>query len=150
MRLQVHDEKPSTRVLSLQSKNQRQIARARADALVMDSKTRTIVARNVLRLRKAHGWNQTELAQKSGAAQTAISSIENEHGKSPTLSTLDKVATAFGVESWLLTVAELPSTDKETLNGIASVVGAYIRLPDTGKRQVERVAEAEDRYAKAL
>ena len=115
----------------------------------MDSKTRATIARNVKRLREARDWSQVKLSKKSAIAQTAVSSVEQESGKAPTLKTLEAIADAFEIPCWMLSVGELPQTDKESLKAMCGVIESYLSLPQDGKRQLERVAEREIQYAKA-
>lgn len=48
-------------------------------------------------LRKAHGWTQIELAQRSGIAQGMITNIETGKQANPTHSTLQRLARAFEI-----------------------------------------------------
>lgn len=142
--LHVHGLKPSTRVLNLQhQKNGTWV-----HAFIMDTSTRKIVAANVKRLRLARNMTQTDLGKRSGAGQTTVSSIENPDGKSPTLETLSLLASALNVPEWTLLV-DGAALDAGQLNSLDHLVHTYACLPATGKSQVHRVAEAEERYAKA-
>ena len=147
MRLKVHAEKPSTKVLSRQKRNYHQNARRMADALVMNSKTRALVAKNVKLLRESRGMNQTAFALRTGIGQTTVSAIEKPEGKSPTLDTLEKIADAFDLPCWMLTVCDLTTIKPEALSGMRSVVESYLSLPPPGQHEVMRVAESEKRYA---
>lgn len=142
--LHVHARKTSTLVLKVQpQKNGRLI---HADC--MDTNTRKIVAANIARLRKDRGMNQTELGSRAGVGQTTISSIENPEGKSPTLETLSAIAKALQVPEWTLLV-DGSALDSNQLKALDHLVHIYADLPAAGKNQVQRVAEAEERYAKA-
>lgn len=114
----------------------------------MDTNTRKIVAANIARLRKDRGMNQTELGSRAGVGQTTISSIENPEGKSPTLETLSAIAKALQVPEWTLLV-DGSALDSAQLKALDHLVHIYADLPAAGKNQVQRVAEAEERYAKA-
>ncbi len=142
--LHVHAGKPSTRVLKVQP--QKNAVLIHADH--MDTNTRKIVAANVARLRKDRGMNQTELGSRAGVGQTTISSIENPEGKSPTLETLSAIAKALQVPEWTLLV-DGSALDSTQLKALDHLVHIYADLPAAGKNQVQRVAEAEERYAKA-
>jgi len=52
---------------------------------------------NVQRLRRAKGWSQEELADRSGLHRTYISGIERGI-RNPTLTILDKLARALGAD----------------------------------------------------
>jgi transcriptional regulator with XRE-family HTH domain len=114
----------------------------------MDQSTRRTVAQNVKRFRLAAGWKQEDLGSRADLAQTTISSVENENGKSPTLTILDSIAGALGIPTWTLMV-ETDLMDKEQLKSLDAVVQSYTKLPATGQHQIDRVAEAETRYARA-
>jgi len=55
------------------------------------------VGGHIKRLREERGWSQPRLAVEAGVAVSAVSQIENGR-RSPNVSTLDKLAEAFGVE----------------------------------------------------
>lgn len=114
----------------------------------METNPRQIIANNVLRLRKARSWTQTDLGKISGIGQTTVSSVENPEGKSPNLETITALAHAFGVPEWTLLV-DGAVLDAQQLNNLDHLVHTYADLPISGKQQVERVADAEGRYAKA-
>lgn len=68
-----------------------------------------IVGDNVLRLRKAAGWSQTELAFKAGLSQRAVSNTEQCGGAgSISLSTLAGFASAFRLPVSLLVMSNIP------------------------------------------
>lgn len=54
----------------------------------------------VKELREERGWSQTELSDRSGVRQAAISAAEN--GKPLTLDTIEKLADAFGINARFL------------------------------------------------
>ena len=66
-----------------------------------DSDTRTILAWNVRRLRVKAGWSQEEVAIRSGLDRTYVSSLERKVWN-VSLSNIDKLAKALGVEAWVL------------------------------------------------
>lgn len=51
-------------------------------------------------LRTVHGWTQGELALKAGTKQSRISEIEKGR-HNPTVTTLKKLAAAFGMKLYL-------------------------------------------------
>ncbi|GAA3846412.1 hypothetical protein GCM10022626_14270 [[Pseudomonas] carboxydohydrogena] len=59
--------------------------------------SKRILARNLRRLRLERGWSQDDLAAEADVRQALVSAIEVETAN-PTLETLDRVATALGVE----------------------------------------------------
>lgn len=66
---------------------------------VVDQKTfRKTVAPNVLRLREARGWSQSELAEKLGISTVHLSRIENGHA-SPSAELMFTIADLFGIST---------------------------------------------------
>ena len=141
----VHAQELSTLVLNTQAQSDL----GRAHAFRMDTSARKILASNVKRLRARKGWSQSDLATKSGIAQTAVSYCERPDGKSPTLDTLIGLAGAFGVPVWSLLV-ETDDLDPTRINTLNGIVQTYARLPADSQDQVSRVAEAESRYSKTV
>jgi len=144
MFVDVHSVQVSTKMLLTQSPN----ATRPVYRFSMDTGTRKTVAFNVKRLRKQRGWAQTELAVKSGVAQTTISSVERPEDKSPTLDTLQQLAEAFNVPAWTLLI-DADDMDPARMRAMDCLVRSFAKLPPDGQNQVERVADAEARYAKA-
>lgn len=57
---------------------------------------RKLVGANTARIRKAKGWTQELLAERSGLSQQYISGLENGL-RNPTILTIYEIATALGV-----------------------------------------------------
>jgi transcriptional regulator with XRE-family HTH domain len=127
---------------------QPQIDKKVRHAWPMEIETRQLVAANVKRLRQARHLTQTQLGERSGVGQTTVSSVEQPGGKSPTLETLAALARALDVPEWTLLV-DGAALDATQLKAMDALVHSYAALPAAGKTQVLRVAEAEERYAKA-
>jgi transcriptional regulator with XRE-family HTH domain len=144
MFLDVHADQVSTKMLLTQSPN----ATASVHDFGMDTSTRKTVASNVKRLRLLRKWTQTDLAVKSGIAQTTISSVERAEEKSPTLDTLSQLAGAFDIPPWTLLV-DADNLEPARMRAMDGLVRSFARLPPDGQDQVSRVADAEARYAKA-
>lgn len=64
------------------------------------------VAAQITAIRKAHGWSQKKLAGATGMAAARISVLENPSYDNYNISTLNKIADAFGVK---LLIAFIPS-----------------------------------------
>ena len=60
------------------------------------------LSRNMKALRHQKGWSQEELAHQSGLHRTYVSGVERGV-RNPTLSILDKIASALGVGVGALT-----------------------------------------------
>jgi transcriptional regulator with XRE-family HTH domain len=140
----IHETDSSTRVL----KKQRQSSCALPHPYGMTDKSRINVAQNVRRLRQLRGWTQSVLAEKAKVAQTVISYLERVDSKSPTLETLQAVADAFSIPVWTLLLAS-EDIRPETLNALDHVVQTFGNLPTEGQMQIQRTADAEERYARS-
>jgi transcriptional regulator with XRE-family HTH domain len=100
------------------------------------------------RLRKEKGWSQTRLAQESGVDRATINQAEGGR-RSPTIATLEELATALGVE-----VADFFPKAQASLpleEGGASpqprVVQGEAHLSGTGRlAAVGKIMEAADDY----
>jgi len=57
-----------------------------------------MLSTNIKKLRKKHHLSQEELAQKAGITYSTLIKIESGLNKNPTLETLTKIASAFGVK----------------------------------------------------
>jgi transcriptional regulator with XRE-family HTH domain len=116
----------------------------------MDTKTRSAVARNIQRLMEAQkpdGWKQEKLAERSGVAQRTISNILNpDTGISPTLDSLEKIARAFHLPTWIIQVPDIP-VEILLSRRVEKLVTSYLQANDEGRAIIERTAEAELRYA---
>jgi transcriptional regulator with XRE-family HTH domain len=61
------------------------------------SKTISIIARNIKKLRKDKGLSQDKLSRLADVAHATIIKIESGGIKSPTIDTVQKIADALGV-----------------------------------------------------
>jgi transcriptional regulator with XRE-family HTH domain len=114
----------------------------------MDGTTRRALAHNVKRLRQRAGWNQTELAQRAGLAQTLVSYLERPDGKSPTLATIVSIAHALRIPLWALLLPELPD-DPAVAHRLDKLADTYLHIGPDGQRTLDTIAEAEARYDSA-
>jgi transcriptional regulator with XRE-family HTH domain len=112
----------------------------------MDTGIRRAIARNVKTLRTLAGMTQGQLARKAGVAQTVISYIERPDGKSPAVDTLDQIAQALKVPAWAL-MMDLEDVSPVILARAGIVIQGYLDVTEDGRRQIERVVDAESRYA---
>jgi transcriptional regulator with XRE-family HTH domain len=55
------------------------------------------IAENIKKLRKEKGWSQQKLAEKARISYNAVTKIEQKAAKEPTITTMSKIAQAFGV-----------------------------------------------------
>lgn len=73
----------------------------------MQTKSNIRVGRNIRVARTARGWTQQELALRTGMKHQAVSRVESEEFD-PRLSTLRRIAGAFGVSVSELLAGEQP------------------------------------------
>jgi len=62
---------------------------------------RDILAKNMRKLRAAHGLSQEALAHDSGLNRTYVSSVERAE-RNVSIDNIARVAKAFGIEPWKL------------------------------------------------
>lgn len=62
---------------------------------------RETLALNLIRLRKERGWTQEALAYECDLHRTYIGDIER-HARNVTIDNVEKIASALGVETWVL------------------------------------------------
>lgn len=56
-----------------------------------------IISENIKKLRANKGWNQAKLARESGITGAALSKIETDDNRSPSIDTLQKLSEALNV-----------------------------------------------------
>jgi transcriptional regulator with XRE-family HTH domain len=107
--------------------------------------TRDTLARNLTVLMAEAGWNQVELAKRSGVSQRQISNIlRKESGCS--VEHADALARAFGLQGWHLIMPTLPA---DVRNGaLPLLMERYAASSAEGRKAIDRVAELESRYSK--
>lgn len=126
-------------------------ARAGAYAARMVNTTTLALADNVRRLMEDAGLSQRDLAQRAGISQRAVGYLVNyqdEQDRHPTTQTVEAVARAFGIETWLLMMPGLP-LELVKSKRFEKLIENYRDAPDAGRAQVERIAESEVKYAAA-
>lgn len=67
----------------------------------MNRSTQEILIENLKAMRKSHNWTQMQLSEKSGVSDAMIGCIETGK-KYPSLETLDKLAQAFLIPTYML------------------------------------------------
>jgi transcriptional regulator with XRE-family HTH domain len=82
-------------------------SKVRRDAYVAAHISNT-VASQILMLREAKGWTQTQLAEKSGMRQSRISALEDPNYENVEAATLRRLASAFDVA---LTIRFIPFSE---------------------------------------
>ena len=62
---------------------------------------RSVLAKNMIRLRQARSWSQEHLAHEAGLHRTFVAHVERQ-ARNISLDNLEKIALAFGVEAYTL------------------------------------------------
>lgn len=108
-------------------------------------------AHNLQRLMDHHGLSQAELARKTGVGQSTLSKLLNTDDPSamnPRSSTVEQLADFFGVPGWQLLVPDMP-LELLLSKRFTKLIENYRDAPAEGRKQVERIAESEVKYAVA-
>jgi transcriptional regulator with XRE-family HTH domain len=87
------------------------LSSATGNALAVQGKGLAILLRRLRELRKRHGLSQEAFAEKAGMSYKYYQAVEAGRKKQLRLSTLEKLADAYGLELWQLLA---PSTPKKT------------------------------------
>lgn len=109
------------------------------------------LADNVHRLMADAGLSQEGLAKRAGISQRAVGYLVNyrdAQDRHPTTQTIAAIAQAFDLEVWQLMMPNLP-LELVRSKRLARLIENYVDAPDSGRAQVERVAESEVKYAVA-
>ncbi|WP_336357310.1 helix-turn-helix transcriptional regulator [Stenotrophomonas muris] len=117
-------------------------------AQVANDSSRTL-ADNVRRLMEAAGDTQAKVAKRAGLAQRSVGNVVTygtTHETSPTLRTVDGIADAYGVPVWMLLLDQVPLEVLQSPE-LARLIDNYIRAPASARANIDRVADAEVRYA---
>lgn len=110
--------------------------------------TRAALAANIAFLMRAHGWDQTELAKRSGVSQKTISNLINpQTGISPKLDVVESVAQAFSLEAWNLINRDI-SAEIFKNGRLSHLVDLYAHMTKESQEIVLRIAEHEASYIK--
>ncbi|CAM4281051.1 XRE family transcriptional regulator [Stenotrophomonas lactitubi] len=115
----------------------------------MNIDSNLVLADNVRRLMEAGGETQAKVAKRAGLSQRNVGNVVTygkTHETSPTVRTVDGLAAAFGVPAWMLFIQDVP-LEVLTAQRLNQVIQDYIAAPEPGRTNIERVANAEVRYA---
>lgn len=106
------------------------------------------LADNVRRLSEHLGLSQTALARKSGLSQRAVGDLltyGRTSNKSPTLKTIEKLASAFGVTAWQLQIPGLPVELLQN-HRVGNLIENFRDASAAGRENIHRIAESEMHY----
>jgi transcriptional regulator with XRE-family HTH domain len=78
----------------------------------MEPTTTQILVANVKRLCDHLGWSRNQLADKADLGRSTVATLlryKDDKDRHPGTDTVEKIATAFGLEPWLLLTPDLPA-----------------------------------------
>jgi transcriptional regulator with XRE-family HTH domain len=102
------------------------------------------LATNLRHLMDLRGYSEAALARISDVSQKGINKILNQKG-SATLDTLDKLAAAFGLNSWHLLMPDLPE-ELLSSKSLEKLYSSYRKAGPEGRKYIDHVAEREAEY----
>ena len=102
------------------------------------------LSENLRYLLKRNGWSEAELARRSGVSQKTVNNAVNMT-KSTKIETAEALAKPFGLESWHLTLPDLPS-DIESGGMMTSLIKSYLMSSDDSRLHIVAIAEREAKY----
>ena len=105
---------------------------------------RDTLSTNLKALTSLRGYDQVQLAKRSGVNQKTISNILNTRN-APNLDKLELIAKAFGLNAWHLIIPGLPA---ELVGGgsIDRLFQNYAASDQKGRDYIDHVAEREATY----
>lgn len=98
---------------------------------------------------EASGDSQGKVAKRGGLSQRNVGNVVTygtSHATSPTVRTVDGLAKAFGIAPWLLFVPGIPLELLQSTQ-LQELIEKYIATAELGRRNIDRVADLEVRYA---
>lgn len=117
----------------------------------MEKEVVQALADNVRRLMADRQESQAALAGRAGLSQRVVGDLltyGRGHFKSPTLRTVTAISEAYGVPTWMILLPGLP-IELLKAQAIKALLTNYIAAPADGRTNIDRIAEAEVRYARA-
>ena len=103
--------------------------------------TANSVSKNLRALMAHAGWNQSELARRSGVSQRHISDILAGHSQC-TVPIADQLAAPFGLVGWHLLLPKLP-VDLVASPAIGKLVDAYLNADPAGREFLDAAVARE-------
>lgn len=84
-------------------------------------KTQKHLVHRLKELRKIHHVTQEEFSERTGISYKYYQAIETGVKKELRISTLERLAEAYGIEVWQLLGPEVPKTEIKTVKGKSSL-----------------------------
>lgn len=117
-----------------------------ARLMAAQESTRDILSRNLRSLMDDNRWSEHDVARKSGVAQKTVNKILNRQTL-PRTDTVDRLAKAFGLASWQLTLPVDPEELSDT-GSFKVLLSHYLKASPDGRQHINRVAEREADYSR--
>jgi transcriptional regulator with XRE-family HTH domain len=108
-----------------------------------------ILADNLRRLMEHTGDTQLDVAKRGGLAQRSVSNVLSygtTHETSPTIRTVDGLATAFKLDAWHLFFPQVP-VELALSRELDDLLVSYLHASPEGRQNIKRIAEGEARFA---
>lgn len=106
--------------------------------------TRDNLVGNLQWLMTTTGWNQVEVAKRSGVSQKSISKILRRE-MVPTIELADKLAAAFGLSGWHIIMPDLPR-DLVGSTSLERLFKDFISSDQAGRELIQHVAAREAKH----
>lgn len=119
---------------------------AGTQSVVNGTDSKSVIAANVRALMLEKGWSQRRLAKESGASYKAINKLVNGES-APTSDTVDKLAAAFDLAPWQLSLP-IPPDELGTSGRFRVLLNYYLQSSPDSRDEIHRVAERESKYRK--
>lgn len=112
--------------------------------------TKNTIGKEIRRLRELSNLSVNELARRSGVSSAAISRIENECRKNPTVNLLNKLSRSLNVDITYLTsfnnenpkavsIVELNPIEKKVIAQIKKRKGFFECLSEDPEKQIDKL-----------
>ena len=108
-----------------------------------------VLADNLRALMERTGDTQMDVAKRGGLAQRSVSNVLSygtTHETSPTLRTVDGLANAFKLKSYLLFIPRL-HVDLALSGELEELLVSYLHASPEGRQNIKRIAQGEARFA---
>jgi len=105
------------------------VSRCAVYPLRMKRNTQDILMENLKAMRKSHNWTQMKLSEMSGVSDAMIGCIETGK-KYPSLETLDKLAKAFSIPTYMLIYDSSIALDMPEADSVEAKKQLIVKLLD--------------------
>ncbi|EGQ8013969.1 MULTISPECIES: helix-turn-helix domain-containing protein [Gammaproteobacteria] len=100
-----------------------------------------LISKNIKHMRELLGWTQARLASEAGITAAALSKIEKDEGRMPTIVVLRKIASALGVKPYEITGEDAPENSGDKTTEFYRKWGELDKLPEQDQRILREMME---------